>query len=33
VLQGHSKFLFNSNNLFFNTDIFENQKTAGDKML
>jgi hypothetical protein len=26
VLQGHSKFLLNVNNLFFNTNIFEDQK-------
>jgi len=32
VLQGHSKFLLNVNNLFFNSNIFEDQKKVGESL-
>jgi hypothetical protein len=33
VLQGHTKFILNLNNLFFNKNIFEDQKSVGEKLL
>ena len=33
VLQGHTKFVLNLNNLFFKKNIFEDQKSVGEKLL